>query len=99
SSSAPPARAMSSTLPEFLLHWAERTPNAIFVGEPDRGGVHTYGDVARRVARARALFRRIAIARGDRGAVLGDNSVRWVVAYLSAIAPGAVAGPRKSRPC
>ena len=27
---------MTDTLPEFLLHWAERAPDTPFVTEPDR---------------------------------------------------------------
>jgi hypothetical protein len=37
---------MADTLPELLLHWAERTPDAVFLGEPDRDRTCTYGRVA-----------------------------------------------------
>ena len=40
---------MIETLPEFLVHWAERTPDAVFVAEPDRGRSFTYGQIAARV--------------------------------------------------
>jgi acyl-CoA synthetase (AMP-forming)/AMP-acid ligase II len=88
---------MPATLPEFLLHWAHQTPDKAFVGEPDRGQACTYGDVARRVAVARARFRRAGTGRGDRVAILADNAVHWVVAYLAAIAHGAVAVPLNTR--
>jgi long-chain acyl-CoA synthetase len=88
---------MADTLPEYLLHWAERTPDTIFIGEPDRGRTYTYGEVARAVARFRARLRRLAVARGDRVAILGDNGASWVVAYLGALAQGAVAVPLNTR--
>jgi hypothetical protein len=47
---------MTDTLPEFLLHWAERTPDRIFLGEPDRRA-HTYGQVAGAVAGFRGRLR------------------------------------------
>ncbi len=88
---------MTHTLPEFLLHWAERTPDASFVTEPDRGGAWTYGQVAGSVGRFRARLRRLGVARGDRVAILADNGCVWVVAYLGTLAHGAVAVPLNTR--
>jgi acyl-CoA synthetase (AMP-forming)/AMP-acid ligase II len=88
---------MADTLPEFLLYWAERTPDAVFLGEPDRGRCWSYGEAAEGVARFRARLRDLGVARGDRVAVLADNGVGWVVAYLAAIAHGAVAVPLNTR--
>jgi long-chain acyl-CoA synthetase len=88
---------MIDTLPELLLHWAERTPDAIFVAEPDRGRSFTYGQVAAWVGRLRAHLRGLGVERGDRVAILADNSADWVVAYLGAIAHGAVAAPLNTR--
>jgi long-chain acyl-CoA synthetase len=88
---------MTDTLPEFLLHWAERTPDAVFLTEPDRGRASTYGEVAGAVARFRAELRRRGVSRGDRVAILADNGSGWVVAYLGTIAQGAVAAPLNTR--
>jgi acyl-CoA synthetase (AMP-forming)/AMP-acid ligase II len=88
---------MADTLPEFLLHWAERTPEAVFVAEPDRGRTLTYGQVAARVAGFRAQLRRSGVNRGDRVGILAENSAVWVVAYLGTIAHGAVAAPLSTR--
>jgi long-chain acyl-CoA synthetase len=88
---------MTATLPEFLLHWAERTPDVVFVAEPDRGRSYTYGQVAGAVARLRADFRRRGVGGGERVAILADNGAPWVVAYLAAIAQGAVAAPINTR--
>jgi long-chain acyl-CoA synthetase len=88
---------MTETLPEFLLHWAERTPGTVFADEPDRGRSVTYGEAARLVARHRARLRRLGVQRGDRVAILGDNSCAWITAYLGAMAHGAIAAPLNTR--
>ena len=88
---------MIDTLPEFLFHWAERTPGAAFVTEPDRGTAYTYAQVARASGRLRARLQRLGVKRGDRVAILADNSCVWVVAYLGALAHGAVAAPLNTR--
>src|SRR5262245_64301601 len=88
---------MADTLPEFLLHWADRTPDAIFVHEPDRGRAFTYGQIAAAVARFRAQLRRLGVTRGDRVAILAENSAVWVIAYLGAMAHGGVAAPLNTR--
>jgi long-chain acyl-CoA synthetase len=88
---------MTDTLPEFLLHWAERRPDAVFVAEPDRGRTYTYGQVAGRLARFRGELRGLGVTRGDRVAILADNSCAWVVAYLGTIAQGAIAVPLNTR--
>ncbi len=88
---------MTATLPEFLFHWAERTPESIFVTEPDHGPTYTYGQVAGSVGRFRARLQRLDVKRGDRVAILADNSCVWVVAYLGTLAQGAVATPLNTR--
>ena len=88
---------MMETLPEFLLHWAERTPGTVFAEEPDRGRSITYGEAASLVARQRARLRRLGVQRGDRVAILGDNSCAWITAYLGAMAHGAIAAPLNTR--
>jgi len=88
---------MQQTLPECLLYWAERSPDAVFVGEPDRGREYTYGRVASQVARVRASLRRLGVGRGDRVAMLAENGGAWVAAYLGTMAQGAVAVPLNTR--
>src|SRR5262249_37461227 len=88
---------MVQTLPEYLLHWAERTPDAIFVGEPDRGRTHPYGEIAGRVGRLRAKLDRLGVRRGDLVAILAENSCAWAGSYLGIMAHGAVAVPLNTR--
>ena len=88
---------MTETLPEFLLHWAECTPATVFVDEPDRGAPSPTAEAARLVAGHRARLQRLGVQRGDRVALLGDNSCAWIAAYLGAMAHGAVAAPLNTR--
>jgi acyl-CoA synthetase (AMP-forming)/AMP-acid ligase II len=88
---------MTDTLPEFLFHWAEHTPEVPFIGEPESDRAYTYGQVAGYVARFRARLRGLGVTRGDRVAILAENGCRWAVAYLGAIAHGAVAAPLNTR--
>ena len=88
---------MTATLPKCLFHWAERTPDAVFVTEPDRGLPCTYGQVAGSAGKLRARLQRLGVKRGDRVAILADNSCVWVVAYLGTLAQGAVAAPLNTR--
>ena len=88
---------MTTTLPEFLLHWAERTPERVFLAEPETGVTVSYAEAARQVAGLRADFRRRKIVRGDRVALLADNTAAWVTSYLAAMAHGAVVVPMNTR--
>ncbi|MDE6384067.1 MAG: AMP-binding protein [Paramuribaculum sp.] len=53
----------------------------------------TYGDMARRIARTHLFFELMGIKPGDKIAVMGKNSVNWVVSYMSTITYGAVVVP------
>ncbi len=81
---------MLGTLPEFVLHWAERTPDAPCVAEPETGLSLTYAAMAERIASLRAELARRGVKRGDRIVVLADNSCAWVIAYIGAMAHGAI---------
>lgn len=88
---------MVQTLPEFLLHWAERAPTAPFVGEPEWDRTYTYGQVATQAARVRDGLRRLGVDRGDLVAMLAENGGAWVAGYLGILAHGAVAVPLNTR--
>lgn len=55
--------------------------------------VLTYGDFARRIARTHIFFRLNGIKPGDKIAVMGKNSVSWIVSYMATITYGAVVVP------
>jgi len=81
---------MLGTLPDFVLYWAERQPDALCVVEPETGARLSYAEMAARIAALRAELARRGVKRGDRVAVLANNSCAWVVAYLGAMAHGAI---------
>ncbi len=55
--------------------------------------VLTYGELARRIARTHIFFRLNGVKPGDTIALMGKNSVSWVVSYMSILTYGAVVVP------
>ncbi|MCI9607159.1 MAG: long-chain fatty acid--CoA ligase [Muribaculaceae bacterium] len=52
-----------------------------------------YGDFARRIARTHLFFKECGIRPGDKIALLGKNTVPWVVVYMATVTYGAVIVP------
>lgn len=57
------------------------------------GTTLTYGDLARRIARTHLFFKECGIKPGQKVALLGKNSVRWIVTYMATLTYGAVVVP------
>lgn len=57
------------------------------------GETFTYFDLARNVASLHILFEKCSVKRGDKVALIGRNTPRWVNTYVSAITSGAVIVP------
>ncbi|MCM1110690.1 MAG: AMP-binding protein [Clostridium sp.] len=57
------------------------------------GEALTYGDLALRITRTHMLFEQCGVRRGDKIALLGKNTMLWVVTYMSALTYGAVVVP------
>ncbi|MBN2612251.1 MAG: AMP-binding protein [Bacteroidales bacterium] len=58
-----------------------------------RGECFTYADVAARILKIHILFEKTGIKKGDKIALIGKNSARWAMVYLSAVTYGAVIVP------
>ena len=58
-----------------------------------RGPVLTYGDFAKRIAQTHIVFRECGIQKGDKVAVMGKNTVSWIVSYMATLTYGAVVVP------
>lgn len=58
-----------------------------------KGDTFTYQDVGIIITRYHAHFRRRGIKKGDRIALCGQNSARWVIAFMAVVTYGAVAVP------
>ena len=57
------------------------------------GETLTYGDFARRIARTHLFFKECGIRQGDKIALLGKNTISWVVTYMATLTYGAVIVP------
>ena len=57
----------------------------------------TGGELLDQIQRARACLRRFGLVAGDRCAIVGANSIRWVVIDLALIAEGVIVVPLYSR--
>lgn len=57
------------------------------------GTTMTYGDLSRRIANTHIFFELAGIKRGDKVALMGKNSIEWVVLYMATLTYGAVIVP------
>ncbi len=57
------------------------------------GETLTYGDLARRIARTHIFVRECGLQKGDTVALLGKNTISWVVCYMATITYGAAIVP------
>jgi len=55
--------------------------------------VYTYGDVRSHVEQVAFAFRKLGLGRGDRVAILGNNSPHWVISYFAILSLGIIAVP------
>ncbi|MCM1336853.1 MAG: AMP-binding protein [Candidatus Amulumruptor caecigallinarius] len=53
----------------------------------------TYGEVARRIELTHMLYRELGIKPGDKVALMGRNSIEWIVTFMATITYGAVIVP------
>ena len=53
----------------------------------------TYGDMARQIARIHLLLRHCQIRRGDKIALIGRNTPRWVMSFFATVTYGAIIVP------
>lgn len=57
------------------------------------GHTMTYADLSRRIAATHLLFKECGVKKGDKIALMGKNSISWVVTYMATITYGAVIVP------
>ena len=72
----------------FISHWDNKALTDY--GEPE---VLLYADVAKGVARLHIIYEKMHIRKGDKIAIVGRNSTKWVMAYMATITYGAVVVP------
>src|SRR4051794_18119362 len=82
-------RSLRSLL-DASLEWADR--DYLVDGATDEGGQRiSYGDHHAAVGRVAAWLSAQGVAKSDRVAILGRNSIEWVVAFWATVSLGAVA--------
>ena len=58
-----------------------------------KGETFTYADVCRHIARLHLMYEAMGIKKGDKVALLGKNSARWCITFMSVMTYGAVVVP------
>ncbi|MBC3190999.1 acyl--CoA ligase [Pseudonocardia sp. C8] len=86
---------MVDTLTGYVDAWARHTPDAIVLSEA--GTELGYAALQRRIDQDAGRLRALGVARGDRVALAGVNTIDWVCAFLGALRLGAVIVPLNSR--
>ncbi len=83
------------TLSELIHNSATRYTDRPFLGEKVDGAYRwmTYGEFEAEMLRVRALFKKYGIAKGDRIAIIANNSVPFALAAYAAYGLGAVIVP------
>lgn len=90
------AAAQPGTSLHFLTHWAQKTPDRIYLTQPFPDGSTidiTWGEAADQVARMATHLRSLELPEHSNIAVLGKNSAHWILADLAIWAAGHVSVP------
>src|SRR5262245_16942406 len=84
---------------ETIFANLEKTPEKVILLEihKTRLAQQTCGELLAAIDRARCTLRQAGLNRGDRCALLGPNSSRWVAADLAIMAEGGIVVPFYSR--
>lgn len=84
-----------STYPDLMTIYQEAfSSNFTLPALSDYGGkTLTYGQLGQRIARLHLFYELVGIHRGDKIALLGKNSVNWIIDFMGTITYGAVIVP------
>lgn len=63
------------------------------LSEYTTGTTLTYGDLAKRIAHTHLLYEMLGVKPGQKIALMGKNSISWVVSYMATLTYGAVIVP------
>lgn len=83
------------TLVHALLHWAETTPDKVYLTQPDKGQVETltWAQCADQVRRMATYLSSLDLPKGSSIGLLGRNSAHWILADLAIWLSGHVTVP------
>lgn len=86
-----------AALTDHLAHWAAECPDRTFVVDAPGGVECSFREMASRVVSLGASLPDLRVGPGDRVALVAENSLEWVVAFLATMAAGAVIVPMNTR--
>ena len=79
----------------WMNHWAEKTPEKIFLHQPKQRQIetHTWQQVKQQVDRLAASLDHLGFNRGDKIAILAKNCAEWIIADLAIMRAGMISVP------
>ena len=89
------AMTETRTAPDALAHWAEKTPERVFLTQPFEGDVHewTFRQAHNDAARLASALLALGLAPGDKVAILSKNCAEWLIADVAISMAGLVSVP------
>jgi long-subunit acyl-CoA synthetase (AMP-forming) len=80
---------------QWLDHWAETTPNKVFLHQPVNRVVqtHTWSEVKNKVESIASSLHHLGFAKGDKIAILSKNCAEWLIADLAIMRAGMISVP------
>jgi long-subunit acyl-CoA synthetase (AMP-forming) len=80
---------------QWLDHWAETTPNKVFLHQPVNRVVqtHTWSEVKTKVENIAASLHHLGFTKGDKIAILSKNCAEWLIADLAIMRAGMISVP------
>src|SRR5690606_6163747 len=81
------------TLPRVLGHWAERTPDAIWLDAPEESATWTYAETAQTARNIARSFMSNGGQQGDRVVIMAKNSSSFVFTWFGCSFAGMVEVP------
>lgn len=79
----------------WLNHWAENTPNKVYLHQPKNRNVETHNwlQVKDQVERVAASLHHLGLSKGDKVAIFAKNCAEWIMADLAIMRAGMVSVP------
>ena len=80
---------------QWLEHWAETTPNKVFLHQPVNRVVqtHTWAEVQDKVENIAASLHQLGFVKGDKIAILAKNCAEWLITDLAIMRAGMISVP------
>jgi long-chain acyl-CoA synthetase len=80
---------------EMLYHWAEQTPDAIYLRQPVDGQwlQYSWANIDDQVRRLASALKSLGLEQGDKVAILSKNCAEWIISDLALQLSGLVSVP------